>query len=494
MRSGDRRLEAENYLSSGYGIRISIESKASGWGPLGKPARVTQPPRTKATHVSPEHGMPFLTATQVFDLRPVTRKWLAVGKVAHAAQLFVKRGQILVTRSGAVGRSTLGFAPHLDTLISDDLLRVEPRERGLHGWLYAYIRAPKVRAMMTGTKYGHIIKHLEVAHINALPIPEVPEPSRKHFAVCVKEILDLRDAAHAATLEAESFFEKGIGSFKPGDNGEAGFVMKSASTLFAETRRLDAWRHSPITRGIVKHLGKGRKTESVAACGYKVWVPGRYKRIPANDGVTFLDSADLFEINPDLPKRFADCRFGDEHRGRVEPGWLLMASSGQTYGIIGGAVLANEFYRDKVIANHVIRIAATPTANARPGYLLTALTHPTLGRPVVKSFAFGSSVPEIAPEDVEAFPVVRLPSAEEDAIADLAERSAKLRAQADLLENEIAAEAEALLDRFIAGKKLTVENEESSLRVAEDPPVKTPRTPKNRRPTDKQKKTAIDRS
>jgi hypothetical protein len=481
MRTGDRRLEAENYLSSGYGIRISIESKASGWAPLGKSALVTQPPRTKATLVGAEHGKPFLTATQVFNLRPVTRKWLAISKVAHAAQLFVKRGQILVTRSGAVGRSTLGFAPHLDTLISDDLLRVEPRERDLHGWLYAYIRAPKVRAMMTGTKYGHIIKHLEVGHLKALPLPEVPESWREHFDVRVKQILDLRDGAHSATLEAENLFEKAIGSFKRSDNGEAGFVLGSASTLFTEARRFDAWRHSPITRDIVMHLGNGRKTESVAACGYKVWVPGRYKRIPANDGVTFLDSADLFEINPDLPKRFADCRFGDDYRGRVEPGWLLMASSGQTYGIIGGAVLANQFYRDKVIANHVIRIAATGAVNARPGYLLTSLTHPMLGRPVVKSFAFGSSVPEIAPEDIEAFPVVRLASAKEDSIANLAERSAKLRAQADLLETEIASEADALLDRFIAGKNLSVENDKPSLRVAEDAPVSADRKRKKNR-------------
>jgi ribosome assembly protein YihI (activator of Der GTPase) len=44
----------------------------------------------------------------------------------------------------------------------------------------------------------------------------------------------------------------------------------------------------------------------------------------------------------------------------------------------------------------------------------------------------------------------------------------KLRAQADLLESEIAAEAEALLDRFIAGENLVVEDKEPILRVAED--------------------------
>jgi hypothetical protein len=148
-----------------------------------------------------------------------------------------------------------------------------------------------------------------------------------------------------------------------------------------------------------------------------------------------------------------------------------MASSGQTYGIIGGAVLANEFHRGKVIANHVIRLAATPKANVRAGYLLTALSHRNLGRPVVKSYAFGSSVPEIAPEDIEEFPIVRLRNVKENAIADLAERSAELRAQADLLENEIATEAEALLGRFIAGENLALKNVELSLRVAEDSPV-----------------------
>ena len=40
---------------------------------------------------------------------------------------------------------------------------------------------------------------------------------------------------------------------------------------------------------------------------------------------------------------------------------------------------------------------------------------------------------------------------EEHAIADLAEEASALRARADILENELAADAEAILDRFIAG-------------------------------------------
>ena len=455
MRHGDRRLEAENYLSSGYGIRIAIESKTSGWVRFEKLARVWQPLRLKGIQVGPETGTPFFAATQVFDLRPVPRKWLALGRTRNAEWRFVERGQILVTCSGAVGRATLAFAPHAKVLISHDLLRIESREADNHGWLYAYLRAPKVRAMMTGAQYGHIIKHLEIAHIGALPIPEVPASWRTHFAARVREILDLRDAAHTATLEAESLFEKALGPFKPGDNGEAGFEVKASKAIFTGRRRFDCQPHNPRAVALVRHWRKhGEGMTSLHDAGFDAWLPKRFRRIHAPDGVNFLDSADLFEMNPDVEKRIADGDFGDRNQGRVKPGWLLLARSGQIYGINGSLVLANEWHAGKVVSDHVIRLALRTNAKMRAGYLLTALSHPTHGRPVIKSLPYGSSIPEIEVADIEDLEVVRLSAAIENAIADLTEQSADLRARADLLEIEIASEAGELLDRFIAGHSL----------------------------------------
>lgn len=47
--------------------------------------------------------------------------------------------------------------------------------------------------------------------------------------------------------------------------------------------------------------------------------------------------------------------------------------------------------------------------------------------------------------------MVRLSESEESAIADIAEASAKARAEADVLERAIAPDATAIIDRFIAG-------------------------------------------
>jgi len=44
---------------------------------------------------------------------------------------------------------------------------------------------------------------------------------------------------------------------------------------------------------------------------------------------------------------------------------------------------------------------------------------------------------------------VRLKASEEGAIAELAEASARARVEADVLEREITAEAEGIIDRFM---------------------------------------------
>lgn len=453
---GDRRMEAETYLSSGYGLRISIESKPAGWKRLGDLARSWQPSRLKGIRVSPDFGTPFLAATQVYDVRPIPRKWLSLDRTDDATNRFVHPGMILVTCSGSVGRPTLAYSAHENTLISHDLLRVEANDKRNWGWIYAYLHAPQTRAMTKGAQYGHIIKHLETSHLDALPVPTVDDETAANFTRRVGRILDFRSESFRLTLEAESRFEKAVGPVSVKDWGESGFSVKASKAFLSGRKRLDASVHNPGVAAIKRHLAKhGKGFTSFAEAGYDIWVPGRYKRIPAEDGVVYRDSADLLEVSPDLAKRFADCRFGDEFKGRVKSGWILIPCSGQVYGIIGTATLATDALEDQVVSNHVVR-AAPKKGSVPVGYVLTVLAHPVFGRSIVKALAFGSSVPELAPDDLAALDLVRLDPREEFAIAELAEASAKARAAADVLEREISADAGAIVDRFISGAGIHV--------------------------------------
>jgi hypothetical protein len=58
-------------------------------------ARVWQPSRLKGIVVPPGTGTPFLAAGQVFEARPVPRKWLSLAKTPGASERFVESGKIL---------------------------------------------------------------------------------------------------------------------------------------------------------------------------------------------------------------------------------------------------------------------------------------------------------------------------------------------------------------------------------------------------------------
>ena len=174
-------MEAETYLSSGFGIRTAIESKAAGWTRFDVLAKVWMPNRLTGILVSPEYGKPFLSATQVFDARPFPRKYLAAELMSGAKHCFVDDGIILVTRSGSVGHATISHAVHRGIVISDDLLRVTAIEEKQAGWIYAYLHTPHSRAMCKSAHYGHMIKHLEPSHLDALPIPTVDDDTAKGF-------------------------------------------------------------------------------------------------------------------------------------------------------------------------------------------------------------------------------------------------------------------------------------------------------------------------
>ncbi|PZR56772.1 MAG: hypothetical protein DI537_54205 [Stutzerimonas stutzeri] len=114
-------------------------------------------------------------------------------------------------------------------------------------------------------------------------------------------------------------------------------------------------------------------------------------------------------------------------------------------------MVAGTCHEEKVVSDHIIRIAPN-SAKCRVGYLLMAMTHPTLGRPRVKALPYGSSIPEIEVFDVQRFMVPRLSNAAEDEIADRVEEAARLRDAADALEAKIASNADEIISDFFAHK------------------------------------------
>lgn len=443
---GDRRMEAENFLGDGFGTRRAIEARASGWQPLRTVARAWQPSRLKGIQVSPEFGSPFLAATQVFDLRPVPRKWLSLERTDDHVGRVLDQGTILLTCSGDVGRATLSHATTDGLLISHDLLRIDV-EAQWKGWVYAFLRAPSIRAMMKSAQYGHIIKHLETQHLDLLPLVN---PSNESTLLTCNQKLDAivsaRNDAAEKIARAETLFNQQFPAL-PDRSPQVGFVRKASSSLFGNRRRFDAWAHNPEALEIEHALRETAvEWESLAEIGCEIWLPNRFRRVPAEDGVELVDSSSIFEINPDKGRLISAEGIADRSGGTVEPGWLLMSRSGQVYGLLGSVALATKAHHGKVVSDDVIRLKASERID--PGYLYVALSHGSLGRPRVKSLAYGSSIPHIEVEDLKRFCIPRLPSKVEREIGDLARSAFANWATADAIEDELADTAEAEIAKF----------------------------------------------
>ena len=442
----DRRLDAEAYLSDGFVVRSEIRRSQPQVRPLGELSKIWQPSRLKSIRVLPEHGVPFITATQAFDIWPTPRKWLAPNKTPQLADLYMAPECILVTRSGTVGNTIITYSAHAGLAISDDLIRVEIDEPALRSYVYTFLRTWFGRAMMRGSHYGSVIKHLEVAHLKEVPVPMLNRLLDETHEQ-VSSVFAARDEAYRLDMSSRAKFAEAMQDH-PDAACEEGYAVPT-SQIFGGRRRLEASAHSPGARFVSQVYEQS--AESIVTLGTvaSVYLPaGRFTRIYGKTGTTYLDSEPIFKINPEVTKFLTaatDVRV-DEYL--VQRGWLLMACSGQTYGLNGQAIMANEWHEGKVVTQHIIRIIPRPE-EIRPGYLQTVLSHPTLGQPLVVSRAYGTSVPELAPEDIRQLPIPRLEREAEDEIADAAEQANELRREADARENEAVYRLEGELEELL---------------------------------------------
>ncbi len=458
LAKGDRRMEGEAYLTGGYAIQHAIERGQTPFARLSTLARIWMPGRLKGIQVGAAHGVPFFTATQLFDLSPVPRKWLAPSHTRDMTERLVEPGWVLVACSGTdnVGDVTMSHATHQGAIVSHDLLRLRVNADADAEYLYAFLRGRYGYWMLRSSQYGSIIKHIEPEHLFGLPVPWPAAKSRRTLGGGIKDAFSHRDEAYRLIRAAESRYAAELGVQPAESPDEAGYSVPSSE--LSDRRRLDGYFHNPAAQTAHAALKRSnRPFQPLSSAVDRLFGVPRFKHIYTREGTPYLDSEDIFKINPKVVKHIPAHGEGDGRRLRLEKyfvrrGWLLMACSGQLYGINGNVQLADSWHENKVISNHVMRIVPSAAKDAPPaGYLHTVLNHPTLGRPLVLRCASGTSVPEIAPDDLGRFPLPRLTLAAEVAISEMVVEASRLRMLADRLENEAVARVDAAVAQMLGG-------------------------------------------
>jgi type I restriction enzyme, S subunit len=158
----------------------------------------------------------------------------------------------------------------------------------------------------------------------------------------------------------------------------------------------------------------------------------------------------LFDLNAPITKRIYASLVDNRDEYMLHSGWLIMACSGQIYGLNGAVMMLTERH-DGIFGSHdLIRLIPDPD-KVRAGYLLLALGNRPLGRPVVVRNAYGTSIPHLDDGDVVGIQIPRIEDQVEAEISDLMVRAIEMRSHADDLEDAITDEAEEIIAKFIRG-------------------------------------------
>ena len=356
---------------------------------------------------------------------------------------------MLVTCSGTVGRTTLARNSLDRTLVSHDILRVEPKEGSHWGWLYAYLRAPSVIAMMQAEHYGHVVKHLEVEHLHRLPVVQIDARERRSFAKTVQRIADNRNRAEDLMAEANALLASAFRLTRSKAKHSTHNTTRLADVASGR-RRLEGSFHAAHVKSLLRRID--RDAVSVNRLGNivaRVWWMTRFSRTFGESGAPYMSADELFSISQISEKRVHLDPIPKHEEFFVKEGWILMACSGQVYGLNGSVTLATKHDERFFFSHDLIRIAPR-SDEVRPGYLFAYLGHRALGRVLAQRTAYGSSVPHIDPGDVENIPVGRLTAQQENEIAELAEEASRLNAEAAELERAIGRQADEVVNKFLA--------------------------------------------
>jgi len=154
-----------------------------GWSTmtLGQIARIYNGPRFKRPYadkgvVAGSHIVRYFTGNAVTQTRGENIKHLDLAKAKPAQlrmieKLYLKRGMILITDSGTIGRIVYATA-YLDGAVgTNNLIRVEIEDEALRGYVYQFLSSPLGQNQLKRNVYGAIVDHIEPDDVKAVLVP-----------------------------------------------------------------------------------------------------------------------------------------------------------------------------------------------------------------------------------------------------------------------------------------------------------------------------------
>jgi len=172
-------LEAIEMLDGSHGWSVSALSQ------IEPGIKIFKGPRFKSENIIVEEKTggvePYFTPSAILQEKSDSVKFINTFKatkkqLATINAIRVQRGDIVITRSGSIGRISYITSRYDNAIVSDDLIRVRIKDENLGFYIYQFLQSKFAQDQMLRNEYGAIQQHLEPDHIRNILVP-IPDDS-----------------------------------------------------------------------------------------------------------------------------------------------------------------------------------------------------------------------------------------------------------------------------------------------------------------------------
>ena len=451
------RMDASYFGIAGRQAREGLKKSKYGVKNLcGKAAVATayHRPRFKRIFVK-KSKFGIYQPSQISEVYPKPAAYISHLTETDIDKLRVKRGQVLMTCSGTVGKCTYVSDTLNGCIFSHDVIRIQPQE--YNGYIYAYLKSKTGSTIVNTNVYGAVIKHIEPVHLNDIPIPDPPSILKQAIHDLIVESFRLRDESNQLMDTAQrsiahifKFLE-----FEQCQNlvmeiDQSVGIANFSASLDSLDCRLDGSYHNPIVNQIEKHLEKHAgdilriKDRRISN---SVNLPGQFKRVyvEAGNGVVFIGGKQIYELDPHNKKYLSYVH----HKKRIDKELILSENMIliTCSGTIGKVNIVPKHWCGWTASQHVIRVV--PASKDIAGYLYAWLAS-DYALPLITRYSYGAVVDEINDKQISRIAVpIPKDTHEQRLINRLVLEANQKRAEAFVLEQKAL---NILSDKVIAGK------------------------------------------
>ena len=363
--------------------------------------------RFKRIYVEKKNGVPFILPSQMTEVYPRASKFISPTTNIDIENTRVKRGQVLLTRSGTIGVVSYVSKTLENQSLSDDVIRIKATEYS--GYIYTYLKSKIGRLLVETNNYGAVIKHIEPEHLNAIPIPNPSTTLKQEIHNLIEESFNLRDESNELLDTAQVLLKEALELpsievlYEQAEQfGKTAGVLNYSVPLSKVIDRLDGSYYVPVVKVIEQHLVKTAK-EVVkvgdARISQSVILPSHFKRIYVNEGegTVLIGGKHIDSLDPADKKYLA----AKQYQVKLKNDMLLAENMiiVSAKGTPGKVVTVPSHWQGWFISSNLIKIV--PISKEIAGFLYCFLASP-YGETLIKRQIYGAVVDIIEPIHVES--------------------------------------------------------------------------------------------